>query len=309
MTAQAEFDVFYAATSRRLVATVYALTGDLGEAEDSVQDAYAKAWQRWEWLTREGEGDPLPWVRTVAFRLAVSTWRRARGRLRAHLRHGLQRDVPELSADHVALVAALRGLTADQRHAIVLHHLLDLPVEEVARQCGVSNGTFVPGSAEPGRSSANGSPRLREEPPRPVPPSHPRGLTLMADIGKLLHDVARDAEPVVRLGQPGASRAAAGRRVAIAEQPLRLEGRPRILRDAPPARRFERNTQATAHGFCGDKPLLHDPPRRAGRVAADADGEVPAQETGEQDVRRYFKPSPEAIAELTSLLAPGDSRR
>lgn len=28
-----------------------------------------------------------------------------------------------------------------------------------------------------------------------------------------------------------------------------------------------------------------------------------------ENVRRYFKPSPEAIAELTSLLAPGDSQR
>ncbi|MFF4779841.1 hypothetical protein [Streptomyces griseorubiginosus] len=28
-----------------------------------------------------------------------------------------------------------------------------------------------------------------------------------------------------------------------------------------------------------------------------------------ENVRRYFKPSPEAIAELTSLLAPGDTRR
>ena len=28
-----------------------------------------------------------------------------------------------------------------------------------------------------------------------------------------------------------------------------------------------------------------------------------------EDVRRYFHPSPEAIAELTSLLAPGDTRR
>jgi integrase/recombinase XerC len=28
-----------------------------------------------------------------------------------------------------------------------------------------------------------------------------------------------------------------------------------------------------------------------------------------ENLRRYFKPSPEAIAELTSLLAPGDSRR
>jgi hypothetical protein len=28
-----------------------------------------------------------------------------------------------------------------------------------------------------------------------------------------------------------------------------------------------------------------------------------------ENLRRYFKPSPEAIAEVTSLLAPGDSRR
>ena len=28
-----------------------------------------------------------------------------------------------------------------------------------------------------------------------------------------------------------------------------------------------------------------------------------------EDVRRYFHPSPEAIAELTSLLAPGGARR
>jgi hypothetical protein len=28
-----------------------------------------------------------------------------------------------------------------------------------------------------------------------------------------------------------------------------------------------------------------------------------------ENARRYFKPSPEAIAEVTSLLAPGDARR
>ena len=28
-----------------------------------------------------------------------------------------------------------------------------------------------------------------------------------------------------------------------------------------------------------------------------------------ENVRKYFHPSPEAIAEVTSLLAPGDSRR
>lgn len=102
------------------------------------EEAYARAWQRWDRLTREG--DPLPWVRTVALRLAVSSWRRTRNRLRAQRRHGPVPDAPALSADRVALVAALRELSPDQRRVVVLHHLLDLPVEEVARETGASNG-------------------------------------------------------------------------------------------------------------------------------------------------------------------------
>ncbi|MFG2350808.1 SigE family RNA polymerase sigma factor [Streptomyces phaeochromogenes] len=125
-------------TAKRMVATVYAMTGDLAEAEDAVQEAYVRAWQRWPRLIRDG--DPLPWVRTVAMRLAISTWRRTRGRLRAHFRHGPQADVPELSADRVALVVALRELSPDQHQAVILHHLLDLPVEQVARETGASSG-------------------------------------------------------------------------------------------------------------------------------------------------------------------------
>ncbi|MFE8972473.1 SigE family RNA polymerase sigma factor [Streptomyces cyaneofuscatus] len=141
MSKEAEFDAFYAATAKRLVATVYAMTGDLAESEDAVQEAYARAWQRWDRLTREG--DPLPWVRTVASRLAVSAWRRTRNRLRAQLRHGPASDDPDpsgVSGDRAALVAALRELRPDQRRAVVLHHLLDLPVEEVARETGSTSG-------------------------------------------------------------------------------------------------------------------------------------------------------------------------
>ncbi|MEU0378412.1 SigE family RNA polymerase sigma factor [Streptomyces cyaneofuscatus] len=141
MSKEAEFDAFYAATAKRLVATVYAMTGDLAESEDAVQEAYARAWQRWDRLTREG--DPLPWVRTVASRLGVSAWRRTRNRLRAQLRHGPASDDPGpsgVSGDRAALVAALRELRPDQRRAVVLHHLLDLPVEEVARETGSTSG-------------------------------------------------------------------------------------------------------------------------------------------------------------------------
>ena len=46
MRDSSEFDAFYAATGRRLVAQVYAMTGDRAEAEDAVAEAYARAWQR-----------------------------------------------------------------------------------------------------------------------------------------------------------------------------------------------------------------------------------------------------------------------
>jgi RNA polymerase sigma-70 factor (ECF subfamily) len=42
---------------------------------------------------------------------------------------------------HTALVRALRQITPDQRRAIVLHHLCDLSVAEVAAETGVPHGT------------------------------------------------------------------------------------------------------------------------------------------------------------------------
>lgn len=82
MPVSADFDAFYAATAHRLLGQIYAFTGNLGEAEDAVAEAYARAWQRWS--TISAYDDPTGWVRTVAVRISVSSWRRARTRLRAH---------------------------------------------------------------------------------------------------------------------------------------------------------------------------------------------------------------------------------
>ncbi|WP_084220003.1 sigma factor [Spirillospora albida] len=77
-----DFDAFYAGTSRKIINPAYAMAGDLAEAEDAVQEAYALAWQRWHRLGRYA--DPEGWVRTVAYRIEVSSRRKARNRLRAH---------------------------------------------------------------------------------------------------------------------------------------------------------------------------------------------------------------------------------
>jgi len=137
--AREDFDRFYLTNVKRLTAAVYAMTGDAGEAEDAVQEAFVRAWQRWAKITAGG-ADPTPWIRTVAMRLAVSSWRKSRNRISAHLRHGPPQDLPGLGPEHVALVEALRQLRPDQRRAVVLYYLLDLPIAAVAQETGASTG-------------------------------------------------------------------------------------------------------------------------------------------------------------------------
>ena len=131
------FDEFYTSTATTVVAQVCLMVGDRAEAEDAVQEAYARAWQRWR--TVGSYDDPTAWVRTVAYRIAVSSWRRARNRWAAHVRsESSTTPIAELSPDTVALVAALREISPGQRRAIVLHHLVGLNVREVARETNAS---------------------------------------------------------------------------------------------------------------------------------------------------------------------------
>jgi RNA polymerase sigma-70 factor (ECF subfamily) len=85
--------------------------------------------------------DPEAWVRTVAWRVLANRWRKLRGRAAAYQRHGEPPGVPEPSEDTVLLVTVLRRLPAEQRLAIVLHHVVGLPVANVAVETGVPVGT------------------------------------------------------------------------------------------------------------------------------------------------------------------------
>lgn len=133
------FDAFYTGSVRRLVGQLHAMTGSKAEAEDCVQEAYARAWQRWDKVS--GYGDPEAWVRTVAYRVSVSAWRKSANMRAAHRRHGVPDDSRGLSPDYVAIVTALRKVSAAQRQAIVLHHLVGMSVEEIARETGTATGT------------------------------------------------------------------------------------------------------------------------------------------------------------------------
>jgi RNA polymerase sigma-70 factor (ECF subfamily) len=132
----------YRAHYGRLVGQLYALTRDLSEAQDVVQEAYARALVRPARFLAVRE--PETWLRTVAMNVARSRFRR-RWVLDRLLGSGRvyrpEQTVPGLSPDRVALIEALRKLGRPTREAVVLHHLADLPVEEVASTLGVSVGT------------------------------------------------------------------------------------------------------------------------------------------------------------------------
>jgi RNA polymerase sigma-70 factor, ECF subfamily len=133
------FDAFYSASFPRLVGQVYAMCGDLSEAQDCVQEAFVRAWDHHRQL--DVLHAPEAWVRTVAWRLAVSRWRRARRALTLTDRSRPVAPPPEPDVQHTALVTALRQIPEDQRRAIVLHHLCDLPVADVAAETGAPVGT------------------------------------------------------------------------------------------------------------------------------------------------------------------------
>jgi RNA polymerase sigma-70 factor (ECF subfamily) len=133
------FQAFYAAAWPRLVGQVYPLVGDLAAAEDVVQEAMVRAASHWR---RVGRYDaPEAWVRRVAIRLAINGFRRARRQAAMVARLGPPPEVPPLDAEDRMLIEALRTLPAKYREVLVLHHLVDLSVEQVAEQLGTPSGT------------------------------------------------------------------------------------------------------------------------------------------------------------------------
>ncbi|WP_063830693.1 SigE family RNA polymerase sigma factor [Kitasatospora phosalacinea] len=135
-----DFREFYEAAYGQLVAHLYALTGDLGEAQDVAQEAFVRAWNHWGRVV--AHENPVAWVRLTGQRIAISRWRRARTALQSWIRHGDgQSPVPGPGPETVALVEALRQLPEAQRSALVWHHMGGRSVAEIAADEGVPVGT------------------------------------------------------------------------------------------------------------------------------------------------------------------------
>ena len=85
-------------------------------------------------VAAEAVREPLPWIWRAAFRIA-------RGELKERRLRGVveREESYEMEEPAVELLGALARLSPGQRAAVVLHHVADYPVKEVAALLGTSS--------------------------------------------------------------------------------------------------------------------------------------------------------------------------
>lgn len=139
---RADIRDLYAGCHPRLVGQLAVIIGDLAEAEEALAEAFVRG------LTRPAHllamESPEGWLRTVALNVARRRYRRARlaRTLLPRTDTGTAGDQLEAALDRVALYEALRRLPFEQREALVLHHVADLSVAEIAATLRVPEGTI-----------------------------------------------------------------------------------------------------------------------------------------------------------------------
>ena len=151
---------------RRLVTQVFGLVGDLAEAEDAVHEAFARVLAKPRPFLEADDAER--WLRVAALNIARTRYRR-RWLFDRLVRSGrvavAPAAVPGVSGDRVALVAALRRLAPPTREVVVLHHLADLSVAEIAATLDIPAGTVKARLAR-GRTAL--ARLLSEEEPTPL---------------------------------------------------------------------------------------------------------------------------------------------
>ncbi|MCK2236535.1 MULTISPECIES: SigE family RNA polymerase sigma factor [unclassified Crossiella] len=142
----AEFVEFVRARGPALRRTAFLLCGDWHRAEDLTQTALIKLYKAWRRVELDGAVES--YARQVLVRIVIEESRRfwRREKITAELP---DLPIPE-SGPHVALDVrrALDALPKRQRAVVVLRFWEDLPVQEVARLLGCSEGTVKSQSAK-----------------------------------------------------------------------------------------------------------------------------------------------------------------
>jgi len=140
--AEAALQRTYTAEYSRLVGLARLLVDRREDAEEVVQEAFARTWAN---LGRVRGGDPLPYVHRAVVNLSRGRLRRLRT-VRAHRAEpSMETESAEQGAvrhaSDRAVAERLAELPRRQRECVVLRFYADLTVPEIARSLGVAEGS------------------------------------------------------------------------------------------------------------------------------------------------------------------------
>ena len=214
----------FAQARPRLLRLAYSQLGDLGEAEDVVQEA----WLRLERTDTESIDDLDAWLTTVVGRLSLDALRSARVRRETYVGPWLPEPVVSFAADDpadrvtldesvsYALLALLEQLSPAERTAFVLHDVFDVPFDEVGEVVGRRPEAVRQLASRARRHVAHQRPRFEASPDQ-----HDRAVRAFA------HAVAEgDLEALVAVLDPDVVWTSdGGGRAITARKPLRGAGR------------------------------------------------------------------------------------
>jgi RNA polymerase sigma factor (sigma-70 family) len=204
---------------RQLINLTYRLLGSLAEAEDAVQETYA----RWYALSRPQQGaieSPGAWLTTVASRICLNLLGSARARRETYVGEWIPEPLPERTgqlsgqpgaaadpADRVTLdesvsmafLVVLESMTPAERVAFILHDVFRYPFAEIAEIVG-----RTPAACRQLASSARRRVRASQAPAAPA--------ARQAGIIRAFKQAweAKDIDALIGLLDPGATATADG---------------------------------------------------------------------------------------------------
>jgi len=224
---------------RQLINLAYRLLGSLADAEDAVQETYAR-WYAMSPQQREAIASPGAWLTTVASRVCLDLLRSARARREHYVGEWIPEPLPDRAewldgrpgvttadpADRVTLdesvnmafLVVLESMTPAERVAFILHDVFRYPFAEVA---GIVGRT--PAACRQLAASA----RRRIHPSRAPATPPARRADIVRDFKQAWE--AKDVRALIGLLDPGATATGDGGGLASAA-PRPIEGGERVAR-------------------------------------------------------------------------------
>jgi RNA polymerase sigma-70 factor (ECF subfamily) len=210
---------------RQLLNLAYRLLGSLADAEDAVQETYAR-WYAMPQQQQEAIASPGAWLTTVASRICLNLLGSARARRETYVGAWIPEPLPdpaEWSSDRsggttvdpadritldesvsMAFLVVLEAMTPAERVAFILHDVFGYPFTDVAEIVG-----RTPAACRQLASTARR--RLRAAPPPATPTARQAGIVRAfkkaweaTDIGALIGLLDPDATAIADGGLVGA---------------------------------------------------------------------------------------------------------